>query len=63
MFPFPFPQADLKFGVEQKVDVVFASFIRKAADVEDIKQFLGPEGAHILIYSKVTAVSCDCHVT
>ena len=52
MFPFPF-QKDLQFGVEQGVDVVFASFIRKARDVEDIKKELGEKGKHIWIISKV----------
>ena len=47
-------QADLKFGVEQGVDVVFASFIRKAMDVAVIRQELGEKGKHILIVSKVT---------
>ena len=47
-------QADLKFGVEQSVDVVFASFIRKAMDVAVIRQELGEKGKHILIVSKVT---------
>ena len=47
-------QADLKFGVEQAVDVVFASFIRKAMDVAVIRQELGEKGKHILIVSKVT---------
>ena len=50
MFPF---QNDLRFGVEQEVDVVFASFIRKARDVEDIKKELGDKGRHIWIMSKV----------
>ena len=34
--------------------MVFASFIRKAADVEAIRRVLGDEGKHILIISKVT---------
>jgi pyruvate kinase len=29
---------DLKFGVEQKVDMVFASFIRRPEDVLDIRK-------------------------
>uniref|UniRef100_A0A2K5QEG8 Pyruvate kinase n=1 Tax=Cebus imitator TaxID=2715852 RepID=A0A2K5QEG8_CEBIM len=29
---------DLKFGVEQDVDMVFASFIRKAADVHEVRK-------------------------
>lgn len=33
-------KADLVFGVEKGVDVVFASFIRKAADVKEIRNFL-----------------------
>ena len=52
IFPFPF-QKDLAFGVEHGVDVIFASFIRKARDVEDIKKELGEKGKHIWIISKV----------
>ena len=54
-FPnFPFPlQKDLQFGIEQDIDVVFASFIRKARDIEDIKKELGDKGKHIWIISKV----------
>ena len=46
-------QNDLRFGVEQDVDVVFASFIRKAKDIEEIKKELGEKGRHIWIISKV----------
>ena len=45
--------SDLKFGVKQGVDMVFASFIRKAADVEAVRRVLGEEGKHIFIVSKV----------
>ncbi|XP_031472101.1 pyruvate kinase PKM isoform X1 [Phasianus colchicus] len=44
---------DLKFGVEQNVDMVFASFIRKAADVHAVRQVLGEKGKHIKIISKI----------
>ena len=44
---------DLKFGVEQDVDMVFASFIRKAADVKAVREVLGEKGKHIAIVSKV----------
>ena len=50
----PILQADLKFGVEQGVDMVFASFIRKAKDVAAYREELGEKGKHILIISKVT---------
>ncbi len=56
----PHTQRDLRFGVEQNVDVVFASFIRKAQDVHDVRAILGEDGKHILIFSKVCPSS---HVT
>ncbi|XP_073724871.1 pyruvate kinase M1/2b [Misgurnus anguillicaudatus] len=44
---------DLQFGVEQGVDMVFASFIRKAADVHAVRKVLGEKGKNILIISKL----------
>lgn len=46
-------KADLKFGVKNKVDFVFASFVRRGQDVKDIRQVLGDEGRHIKIISKI----------
>ena len=45
---------DFKFGREQGVDMIFASFVRKVADVEEMRKELGEEGRNILIISKVT---------
>jgi len=44
---------DLKFGVEQDVDMIFASFIRNADGVRTIRQVLGDKGKNILIISKI----------
>ncbi|XP_072138469.1 pyruvate kinase PKM isoform X1 [Mobula birostris] len=44
---------DLKFGVEQGVDMVFASFIRKGADVDAVRAVLGEKGKQIKIISKI----------
>ena len=35
---------DLRFGVQHNVDIVFASFVRKASDVATIRAALGPDG-------------------
>jgi len=45
--------ADLQFGVEQGVDMVFASFIRDAAGVREIREVLGEKGKDILVISKL----------
>jgi pyruvate kinase len=44
---------DLLFGVEQQVDMIFASFIRSAEGVKEIRQLLGDRGKSILIISKI----------
>ncbi|KAF8946560.1 Pyruvate kinase [Haplosporangium gracile] len=44
---------DLKFGVEQNVDMIFASFIRSGEDVREIRRVLGDAGKHIKIISKI----------
>ncbi|KAF8269324.1 pyruvate kinase [Lactarius quietus] len=44
---------DLLFGVKNGVDMIFASFIRRAQDVRDIREVLGPDGANIKIIVKI----------
>lgn len=46
-------KADLQFGVRNGVDMIFASFIRKADDVRDIRTVLGPDGVNIRIIVKI----------
>ena len=42
-----------EFGLKQSVDMIAASFVRKASDVEYIREILGPKGADIKIISKI----------
>ena len=43
----------INFGLKENVDMIAASFVRKASDVNFIKDVLGPKGAHIKIISKI----------
>ncbi|WVF67744.1 pyruvate kinase [Kwoniella sp. CBS 6097] len=46
-------KADLAFGVKNGVDMIFASFIRSANDVKEIRKVLGTDGANIKIIVKI----------
>lgn len=43
---------DLKFGVEQKVDFIFASFVNRAQDIKDMREIVGD----IKIIAKIESV-------
>lgn len=44
---------DLRFGVEQKVDYVALSFVRKAEDIEELRKIAHEMGADIPIIAKI----------
>ncbi len=59
---------DLAFGLEHKVDMIFASFVRSGKVVQDIRELLGEQGATIKIIAKienhegVKKYACTCIV-
>lgn len=46
-------QNDLRFGVKNNVDMVFASFIRRGDDIKHIRKVLGEDGKQIQIIAKI----------
>lgn len=44
---------DILFGVKHEVDMIFASFIRKAQDIHDIRNLLGSKGQNIKVIAKI----------
>ncbi|MCJ1343567.1 Pyruvate kinase [Peltigera leucophlebia] len=46
-------KADLRFGVKNNVDMVFASFIRRGSDITAIRDVLGEDGKQIQIIAKI----------
>ena len=46
--------SDIEFGISQDIDVIAASFVRRASDVVEIRQLLEKhDAAHIKIYPKI----------
>jgi pyruvate kinase len=43
----------VNFGVKHGVDMIAASFVRKASDISTIRDTMGPEGKHIKIVAKI----------
>lgn len=46
-------RSDLKFGADQNVDMIFASFIRNADQVREVRAALGPGSANIQVIAKI----------
>lgn len=44
---------DIEFAVKNRLDMVFASFIRKRQDVLDVRAALGEDGQYVKIISKI----------
>ncbi len=44
---------DLEFGVEQGVDIISLSFVRRAEDVQELKALLKEKGADIPVLEKL----------
>merc|ERR1712136_377781 len=46
-------EKDIELAVKNRLDMVFASFIRKKQDVLDVRAALGEEGQYVKIISKI----------
>jgi pyruvate kinase len=49
----PKDRDDLRFGIEHSVDYVAVSFVRSAADIQEVRKFLHEQGANLPIVAKL----------
>lgn len=45
--------ADIRFGVDNEIDFIALSFVRRAEDVRELKAFLGPKANKVRIIAKI----------
>lgn len=43
----------VEFGLKKGIDLIAASFVRKASDIDYIRDVLGPRGSHVKIIAKI----------
>ena len=43
----------LDFGLKKGVDMIAMSFVRKSTDIENLRDLMGPRGAHVKIIAKI----------
>ncbi|XP_017781086.1 PREDICTED: pyruvate kinase-like isoform X1 [Nicrophorus vespilloides] len=46
-------RSDIQFAIDQELDIIFASFIRDASALTDIRSLLGEKGKNIVVVSKI----------
>jgi pyruvate kinase len=46
-------EEDIQVFVKKGIDMIAASFVRRAEDIETIRDLLGPRGAHVKIIAKI----------
>jgi pyruvate kinase len=49
----PKDKEDLRFGIQHEVDYVAVSFVRSAADIQEVRKFLHEQGANLPIVAKL----------
>jgi pyruvate kinase len=49
----PKDKEDLRFGIQHEVDYVAVSFVRSAADIQEVRKFLHEQGANLPIVGKL----------
>jgi pyruvate kinase len=43
----------MNFGLKKGVDMIAMSFVRRAEDIDCLRDLIGPRGAHIKIIAKI----------
>ncbi len=53
---------DIKFGVEMGVDFIALSFVRRADEIKELKDFLEKEKAHVDVVAKIESFEATNHL-